>query len=100
MTMAHLSALEGNLDESRRMYEQARAALTGVMPEDSPWFSAIEQGLGDIARTQDKCKDAIPHFEAPIKLLEASGHGEDERATALTVAETRRPHGALQESAL
>jgi len=84
MTMAHLAASQGKLDDARNMYLQAQSSLTGVLPEDAPHFSAIEQGLGDIARQQDKCKDAIPHFEHAIKLLELNGHAENERAMQLT----------------
>lgn len=84
MTLAHLATSQGNLDEGRRMYFQAQAALTGVLPEDTPHFSAIEQGLGDIARAQDNCKEAIPHFERALKLLEQNGHAENEHALQLT----------------
>jgi serine/threonine-protein kinase len=84
MTYAHLATSQGKLDDGRAMYLQAQAALTGVLPEDAPHFSAIEQGLGDIARSQDNCKEAIPHFEKALKLLEAGGHGENEHALQLT----------------
>jgi tetratricopeptide (TPR) repeat protein len=84
MTLAHLATSRGNLDQGRSMYLQARDSLIGVIPEDAPHFSAIEQGLGDIARSQDNCKQAIPHFERAIKMLEQSGHGENERALQLT----------------
>ena len=84
MTLAHLATSQGHLEEGRNMYLQAQAALTGVLPEDTPHFSAIEQGLGDIARTQDNCKEAIPHFEKAVKLLEQNGHAENEHALQLT----------------
>ncbi len=84
MTLAQLATSQGRLDEGRSMYLQAQAALTGVLPEDTPHFSAIEQGLGDIARAQDNCKDAIPHFEKAVRLLEQSGHAENEHALQLT----------------
>jgi tetratricopeptide (TPR) repeat protein len=84
MTMAHLAAVEGNLEQGRQMYLQAKSALTGVVPDDNPYFSAIEQGLGDIARTQDNCKQAIPHFQRAIQLLDQNGHGENERALQMT----------------
>lgn len=84
MTLAHLATSQGQLDEGKNMYLQAQAALTGVLPEDTPHFSAIEQGLGDIARSQDNCKEAIPHFEKAVKLLEQNGHAENEHALQLT----------------
>jgi tetratricopeptide (TPR) repeat protein len=84
MTFAHLATNQGNLDEGKRMYLQAQGALTGTIPEDSPYFVAIEEGLADIARSQDKCKDAIPHFERALKLMEQTGHSENDHATQLT----------------
>ncbi len=84
MTMANLAAVQGDLDGGRRMYLEAKAALTGVLPDDSPYFSSIEQGLGNIARSQDSCKDAIPHFQRAIEMLEQSGHGQNEHALQLT----------------
>jgi eukaryotic-like serine/threonine-protein kinase len=84
MTMAHLSLVQGRLDEGKQMYLQAQAALTGVLPPDAPHFAAIEEGLGELERNKDNCKDAIPHFEAAIKLLEQTGHGENEHAMQLT----------------
>jgi tetratricopeptide (TPR) repeat protein/tRNA A-37 threonylcarbamoyl transferase component Bud32 len=84
MTLASLATSQGQLDEGRRMYLQAQAALTGMLPEDTPHFAAIEQGLGDIARSQDNCEEALPHFERAVRLLEQNGHAENERALQLT----------------
>jgi tetratricopeptide (TPR) repeat protein len=84
MTMANLAVHKGQLDEARAMYLQARDSLKGVLPEDAPHFSAIEGGLGEIARNQDKCKEAIPHFQRAVQLLESSGHGENDHALQLT----------------
>ncbi len=84
MTIAHLALLEGHPDDAKRRYESARDALTGVLPEDAPHFIAIEEGLGDLARAADKCKDALPHYTRAVKLLEQSGHGENEHAMQLT----------------
>lgn len=108
MTLAHLASNQGQLDRARTMYVQAKNALTGVVPEDAPYFMAIEQGLGAVERAQDNCKGAIVHFERAIAMLEQSGHGENERALQLTnlgvcLAEIGRAESgrkALQESIL
>jgi tetratricopeptide (TPR) repeat protein len=84
MTMANLAVHHGKLDEAKRMYIQARDSLAPVLPEDAPHFSAIEGGLGEILRTQDNCKEAIPHFQRAVLLLEQSGHGENDHALQLT----------------
>jgi tetratricopeptide (TPR) repeat protein len=106
MTMANLASVQGDLDEGRRMYLQAKAALTGVVPDDAPYFSAIEEGLGAIARSQDNCKEAIPHFQRAVEMLEQSGHGQNEHALQLTnlgfcladVGRTAEGRKALQRS--
>jgi tetratricopeptide (TPR) repeat protein len=84
MSMANLAVHRGDLEGAKRMYIQARDSLTGMLPEDAPHFSMIESGLGEILRTQDNCKDAIPHFQRAVQLLEQSGHGEDSHALQLT----------------
>jgi tetratricopeptide (TPR) repeat protein len=84
MTLANLALRQGRLDDAKRIYVSARDALTGVLPEDAPHFIAIEEGLGDIARGEDNCKEALPHYTRAVKLLEQSGHGENEHAMQLT----------------
>jgi tetratricopeptide (TPR) repeat protein len=84
MTLANLALHQGRLDEAKRIYVSARDALTGVLPEDAPHFIAIEEGLGDIARGADNCKEALPHYTRAVKLLAQSGHGENEHAMQLT----------------
>ena len=106
MTLANVAARQGKLDQARTMYLQAKNALAGVLPEDAPHFTVIEQGLGEIARSQDNCRDAIPHFERAIELLEQSGQSEDQRALQLTnlgfclgdIGRTAQAKKVLQES--
>ncbi len=84
MTIAHLARNQQRLDEARRLYILARDSLVGVLPEDAVHFITIETGLGDIARAEDKCKEALPHYTRAVKLLEQGGQAENDHATQLT----------------
>lgn len=84
VTSAHLALMQQRGDDAKRLYTSARDALVGVLPEDAPQFIAIEIGLGDIARAQDNCKEALPHYTRAVKLLKQTGHRENEHAMQLT----------------
>jgi len=84
MTIAHIALDQNRLEDAKRIYAAARDSLVGVLPEDAPHFIAIEEGLGDIARGEDNCKEALPHYTRAVKLLEQSGHAENEHAMQLT----------------
>ena len=106
MTVANMNALQGQFAQARNLYLQAQKALTGVMPDDAPHFVIIESGLGDIARSEDNCKEAIPHFEKAVNLLEQSGNSENQHALQLTnlgfclsdVGRTKEARTALNRS--
>ncbi len=84
VTGAHLARLQDRADQAKQSYLSARDALIGVIPDDAPQFIAIEQGLGDIARAADNCKEALPHYTRAVQLLKKTGHGENEHAMQLT----------------
>ena len=78
---AQIALYESRLDDARADYERARAATATVLPPDHVRFAFIESGLGELDRAQDHCKDAIPHFERSIHIMDVNGH--DPRAHAL-----------------
>ncbi len=84
VTSAHLALVQQRGADAKRLYGSARDALKGVMPDDAPQFIAIEQGLGDIARAEDNCKEALPHFTRAVQLLKKTGQRENDHAMQLT----------------
>ena len=84
VTTAHLALMQQRGADAKRLYNSARDALQGVLPDDAPQFIAIEQGLGDIARAEDNCKEALPHYTRAVQLLKKTGQRENEHAMQLT----------------
>ncbi len=84
VTSAHLALMQQRGADAKRLYSSARDALKGVLPDDAPQFIAIEQGLGDIARAEDNCKEALPHYTRAVQLLKKTGQRENEHAMQLT----------------
>lgn len=84
MTIANVARMRGELDRAKQLYLSARQALVGLVPDDAAHFITIESGLGDIARAQDDCRAALPHYRRAVNLLERSGQHENDHATQLT----------------
>jgi tetratricopeptide (TPR) repeat protein/predicted Ser/Thr protein kinase len=66
--------MQQNYDEdAREQFKLALATLTAVLPADHPLLGNVEEGLGVVEGKLDHCKDAIPHHERAITILEHSG---------------------------
>jgi len=80
---AQVASYEQRLDDARADYEHARAAFTNVLPTDHPRFVVVESGLGELERSADRCKEAIPHLERALHISEVSGHDPRNHALQL-----------------
>jgi tetratricopeptide (TPR) repeat protein len=80
----NLEAFQDRYDDARVAYERANVAFKSVLPEDHPYFVLIESGLAGIARRSDHCKDAIPHLERALHLIEKSHAAAKQHALQLT----------------
>lgn len=80
----NLAAFQDHFDEARTSYERASALFASVLPPDHPHFELIEEGLAGIARRSDHCKDAIPHIERALHLLEKNHDAALHHALELT----------------
>jgi tetratricopeptide (TPR) repeat protein len=58
--------------------------LATVLPADHPYFENIEEGLAGIERRSDHCKDALPHIERALRLIEANHNDARQHALQLT----------------
>jgi serine/threonine protein kinase/tetratricopeptide (TPR) repeat protein len=80
---AQIASFEMRLDDARAEYGHARAAFTSVLAADHPRFGIVEAGLGELERSADRCKQAIPHFERSLHIAEVSGHDPRNHALRL-----------------
>jgi eukaryotic-like serine/threonine-protein kinase len=81
---ANLDAWQNHVADARVDYERARTVLASVLPADHPYFENIEEGLAGIERRSDHCKDAIPHIERALHLIETNHNDARQHALQLT----------------
>ena len=84
MQRGKLEAFQDHFVPATASYERARAMFATVLPADHPYFETIEEALANLERRQDRCKDALPHIERALHLLEKNHDAAQQHANELT----------------
>ena len=63
-------------DAARAFFERARTELTGVLPPDHAAFASIEGGIGASYRSQDRDREALPHYERAVEIEQKNASGD------------------------
>jgi tetratricopeptide (TPR) repeat protein len=79
-----LELLRDRRPEARAYLDRALAELVAAVGPDHPDVARIEGGLGSLARDEDRCADAIPHFERALAIAERVGRTGTNLAIDLT----------------
>jgi len=74
VALGNLAARQGHGYEARKLFEQAKVELASLPPTHAI-FEVIEGTLGSLAQNDDKCGDAIPHFQRAVEILQANHVG-------------------------
>jgi tRNA A-37 threonylcarbamoyl transferase component Bud32/tetratricopeptide (TPR) repeat protein len=77
VALGNLAARQHHNDEARRLFEQAKGELTSLPPTHQI-FEVIEGTLGSLAQNDNKCGEAIPHYQRVIEISLANHVGGNE----------------------